>query len=73
MLLDRNMPEMNGIACAKKIIEYDPAARIIFVSGYDDEGPDGIDDSVKAFIKDYIIKPVNVRELSQKLKELFGD
>jgi CheY-like chemotaxis protein len=72
VLLDRNMPEIDGISCAKKIIEEDPAARIILISGYDERGPNGIDAGSKEFIKGYLTKPMDITELSQLLIRLFS-
>jgi CheY-like chemotaxis protein len=70
VLMDRNMPEMDGITCAEKIIEFDPEARIIMVSGYDEEGPNGIDDRIGKTIKGYLTKPVNMAQLSYLLADL---
>ncbi len=70
VLLDRNMPKMNGEACAKKMIAHDPGANILIISGYDQNGPDGIDDATKSIIKDYISKPIEIGELSRVLARL---
>lgn len=72
VLLDRNMPKMDGISCAERIIKYDPGARIVIVSGYDEIGPNGIDIRAKQLIKDYLTKPVNREVLSRVLARLFG-
>ncbi len=65
--MDRGMPKMDGITCARKIVEKDPEARIIMVSGYEESGPNGIDESVKSLIKGYITKPCSMGELSQAI------
>ncbi len=70
VLMDRNMPEMDGITCADKIIEFDPEARIIMVSGYDEEGPNGIDDRIGKAIKGYLTKPVNMAQLTSLMADL---
>lgn len=72
VLLDRNMPEMDGITCAGKILQYDPKARIILMSGYEENGINGIDDKTKAFIKGYFTKPIDITQLSLVLGELFS-
>ena len=64
VLIDRNMPEIDGITTAKHILENDPDAKIIIVSGYEEEGPDGIEGDVRDAIKAYIIKPFDISELS---------
>ncbi len=70
VLMDRNMPEMDGITCAKKILEYDPKASIIMVSGYDEEGPNGIDVKIANAIKAYLTKPVNMAQLTSLMAGL---
>jgi signal transduction histidine kinase/ActR/RegA family two-component response regulator len=67
VLMDRGMPKMDGITCARKIVEKDPQARIIIVSGYEESGPNGIDESAKNLIKGYITKPCGMGELSQAI------
>jgi CheY-like chemotaxis protein len=67
VLMDRGMPKMDGITCARKIVEKDPKARIIMVSGYEVSGPNGIDESTKHLIKGYITKPCGMGELSQAI------
>jgi signal transduction histidine kinase/ActR/RegA family two-component response regulator len=67
VLMDRGMPKMDGITCARKIVEKDPDARIIMVSGYEESGPNGIDESAKSLIKGYVTKPCGMGELSQAI------
>ena len=64
VLMDRSMPEMDGVTCIKSIIEKDPKARILIVSGYEASGADGIDKMTKKVIKGYITKPCGIEELS---------
>jgi CheY-like chemotaxis protein len=73
VLMDRNMPEMDGITCAAKIIEQDPNAKIILISGYDEKGLTGIDFQTKKLIKGYITKPFDLEELSRLLGRLFSE
>ncbi len=67
VLMDRGMPKMDGVMCARKIVEKDPDARIIMVSGYEESGPGGIDEGTKNLIKGYITKPCGMGELSQAI------
>ena len=67
VLMDRNMPEIDGITCTKEIIKADPKARIVIVSGYEESGDNGIDENVKSIIKGYITKPCNMEELSRTI------
>ena len=70
VLLDRNMPGMDGLRCARSILEYDPGARIVLISGYDEGGPSGIDDKTKALIKGYLTKPISMEEISQTIRKV---
>ena len=67
VLMDRGMPKMDGVMCARKIAEKDPDAKIIMVSGYEESGPSGIDEGTKNLIKGYITKPCGMGELSQAI------
>ena len=71
VLMDRNMPEMSGTKCAQLIIEHDPDAKIVLVSGYDQKGADGLNEQDKLLIKDYITKPIDMTKLSRVLAQLF--
>ena len=70
VLLDRNMPEMDGLTCARSILEYDPEARIVLISGYDAGGASGVDDKTKALIKGYLTKPINMEQVSQTIQKV---
>jgi nitrogen-specific signal transduction histidine kinase len=70
VLMDRNMPYMDGNTCAAKIIEKDPDANIILVSGYDEKGPNGLDPVTKELIKGYLTKPLDAGELMRILMRL---
>jgi len=67
VLMDRNMPEMDGITCVRGILKADPHARIIIVSGYEQSGPDGIDEDIKGLLKGYLTKPCSIKDLSHML------
>lgn len=69
VLMDRNMPEMDGIACIKEIMRHDPEARILIVSGYEQDGPNGIDQDIKSLIKGYLTKPCGMKDLSRGLSQ----
>ncbi len=73
VLIDRSMPELDGVACLKRLIATDPMAKIIILSGYDDSGPDGIDDDVKKMIKGYLTKPCGTKELSRAISRVLTE
>ena len=70
VLMDRNLPVIDGVAAATKILEMDPSARIIMASGYEADGPDGIPPHLQNVIKGYIVKPFEIAELSKLLAEV---
>jgi PAS domain S-box-containing protein len=72
VLLDINMPEMDGFTCADKLLNMDADARIAFISGYEMNGLDGLKEKVKASIKGYLTKPVDLPTLSNFLEQLLS-
>jgi CheY-like chemotaxis protein len=70
VLMDRNMPEMDGLRCAEQIAAHDPQANIVIVSGYEKDNPDDGDGLRQPFIKGYLTKPPNLKELSVLLANL---
>jgi len=72
VIMDRMMPEMDGIACIREIIKIDPKARIVIVSGYDEADLNGLDETVKGLIKGYLIKPCSLGKLSRALSQALG-
>jgi len=65
VLLDRNMPGLDGLTTAQMILSFDANAKIIIVSGYENEGPDGLDDRIRKMLKGYLTKPLDIEETSQ--------
>ena len=73
VLMDINMPEMDGITCIEKILEYDPNANISIFSGYEEEGVKDISQQAKDSIKDYLAKPVGIDDLSAILAKMLKE
>ena len=67
VLMDINMPEMDGVACIEEIFKFDPAASISIISGYEEEGIDGLSEMAKKSIKNYRAKPLGLSDLSDLL------
>jgi PAS domain S-box-containing protein len=67
VLLDINMPEMSGKTCAEQIINHDPRARIVIISGYDISS---LPEKHKNLIKGFISKPIEADALEAKLTEV---
>jgi two-component system cell cycle sensor histidine kinase/response regulator CckA len=72
VLMDINMPEMDGIACIEEILKYDPDANISIVSGYELDGMNGLGKKAKKSIKEYLPKPVGLGDLSALLARMFA-
>jgi CheY-like chemotaxis protein len=70
VLMDINMPEMDGITCIEKILNHDPNANISIFSGYEEEGVEGMSQRAKDSIKDYLAKPVGLEALSALLAKM---
>lgn len=68
VLLDIDMPQMNGIECYRRLIEMDDRLNIIFVTAYDNY-------AVQAFelnAVDYLLKPVQRQRLEKALSRVTG-
>jgi len=70
VLMDINMPEMDGVACIEEILKYDPAAKISIFSGYNQEIADGLNPKAKDAIIGFVPKPVDMENLSVLLAKM---
>jgi len=73
VLLDVNMPEMDGLECARQILSIDPGAKVVIFSGYEPSHtnlPTLLDQKL---LKGYITKPVDIAELSRFLAEVLSE
>ena len=64
VLLDINMPKMDGIETVKAIRECNPDIPVILISGQDDR--DIIDEAMKNRASDYFKKPLDIELLLKK-------
>ena len=72
VLMDINMPEMDGVACIEALLQHDPHANIAIISGYEMEGIDGLSEQTKDCIKDYLAKPIGLIDLSLLLAKMLN-
>ena len=70
VLMDINMPEMDGANCAEKILDINPDAKIAFITGYQVEGLDEFGDRIKNSVKTFLTKPVELADLSSALSRM---
>jgi PAS domain S-box-containing protein len=73
VLLDVNMPGMGGLECARRILDSDPAANIVILSGYEPMEPDLPELLRRKLIKGVLTKPVGIGELSCFLAEVLAN
>jgi len=73
VLLDRNMPQMDGLTCARKIMDHNPDAKILIMSGYDEDESSGMPEEKKKLLRGYLTKPIDMKKLSTLLSQLFQD
>lgn len=68
VLTDIRMPYMDGLSLAEKIRQRYPSMKVIIFSGYDDF--EYAQKAIKLNVTEYILKPVNVEELTSILKKI---
>jgi len=68
ILMDMNMPEMDGIATIEKIVELKPSIKILTLTGYDD--PDLIFRAMQVGGKGYILKTMVTTQLRQAILDV---
>jgi CheY-like chemotaxis protein len=73
VLMDINMPEMDGINCAEKIFDLNPHAKIAFITGFEFEGLDEFGDRIKDSVKTFLTKPVELADLSSALSRMLQE
>ncbi len=68
VLTDIRMPYMDGLALAEKVRQRYPSMKVVIFSGYDDF--EYAQRAIKLNVTEYILKPVNVEELTSILKRI---
>ncbi|WP_026287276.1 response regulator [Gracilibacillus lacisalsi] len=68
LLIDLNMPIMNGITAMKKIKNQLHDCRMVVISGYDDF--QYAQEAIRLQVEDYLLKPVNPNQLAGILGEV---
>ena len=71
VLTDLRMPGLNGIDLAKRLKEYCPTVKIIFITTFYTDEFLHSEDFKEAQILDVISKPIKLMELRTRITELF--
>jgi DNA-binding NarL/FixJ family response regulator len=66
VLMDINLPGMNGVECVRLLTQKLPALQIVMLTVYDDDND--IFDSLAAGATGYLLKPVKAAELIEAIK-----
>lgn len=68
ILMDIDMPEMNGLDATKIITERFPEVKVIFLSGHEED--DYLGKSIRAGAKGYLLKNTTAEELAEKIRHV---
>lgn len=68
ILMDMNMPEMDGLTTIQKLLQIDSTAKIITLTGYDDS--DLIYRAMKIGARGYILKTMVVSQLTEAIENV---
>ncbi len=71
MILDINMPKMNGIDALTEVIKYDPDANVIMCS--DQKYENMIVMAIKRGAKDFVIKPFSSSDVILAVNKIFEE
>ncbi len=66
ILLDIQMPGMNGLVCAEQLSQLNPRPAIVFCTAYDQHALEAFKSQAQA----YLLKPIDPQELEQVFKQL---
>lgn len=69
VLLDLRMPGLGGFEVLRTIKEFDPSIEVILLTGHPKE--EGIDEGIPTGLFDYIMKPVEIAELTSKIDSAY--
>jgi len=67
MIIDWNMPNMDGLTLVKKIREIDKSVLMIMCTTEAEKGQ--VVEALKAGVNNYVVKPFTVEALAEKIKQ----
>lgn len=68
--MDINMPDISGISAVKKILEFDPKAKIVMVSGVGQK--EIVLKAIEAGAIHFIVKPVTEKKTNEVINEVLN-
>lgn len=71
ILLDINMPKLDGLSLAKKIRKTDKDVQIIITTAYAEQ--DNLLKAIELYLVKYILKPIDFNELKEALIKAFNE
>lgn len=69
VLMDIDMPEMDGLNATEIISQHYPEAKVIFLSGHDED--EYLGKSLRSGAKGYLLKNTTAEELAQKVRQVY--
>ena len=70
VLMDIDMPEMNGLDATKIVSERFPEVKVIFLSGHEED--DYLGKSLRTGAKGYLLKNTTAEELAEKIRHVYN-
>ena len=71
ILLDINMPKLDGLSLAKKIREHDKKVKIIITTAYGEQ--ENLLQAIELYLVKYILKPIEFSELKSALEKAIAE
>jgi two-component system, chemotaxis family, chemotaxis protein CheY len=68
VMLDINMPELDGLGALAQIKHHDPQARVVMLTAAGEQ--DKVLAAIRAGARDYVVKPFQVRRVLQAVQKL---
>jgi two-component system cell cycle sensor histidine kinase/response regulator CckA len=70
VILDMNMPGMDGLHCLRQMIALNPDVKVVVASGY--ASSRDVEDMFRAGACEFIAKPFRFRDVIQRINEIIG-
>lgn len=70
VLMDIQMPEMDGVECMRRLLEADPSPKVMMLTNHQD--PEAILSSFKAGARGYLLKPLRGAQLLAAIDDIMS-